>query len=103
MPERGGSRLYLGPTALTGKSVSGADSKFAQGQGYTVSINFTNAGSSQWDALGQKYFHQAVAIELDGVVQSAPVIQPDAQSVQVVWRYRVHQRRPVGFFAERSL
>ena len=46
LPERGGTRLYLGKTALTGKAVSGADSKFAQGQGYTVSINFTNAGSS---------------------------------------------------------
>jgi preprotein translocase subunit SecD len=82
LPERSGTRLYLGPTALTGKAVSGADSKFAQGQGYTVSINFTSAGSTLWDNLGQKYFHQAVAIELDGVVQSAPVIQPDNQAFQ---------------------
>jgi preprotein translocase subunit SecD len=82
LPDRSGNRQYLGPTALTGKAVSGADSKFAQGQGYTVSINFTSAGSTQWDALGQKYFHQAVAIELDGVVQSAPVIQPDNQAFE---------------------
>jgi preprotein translocase subunit SecD len=39
-------------------------------------VNLTNAGSAQWDALAQKQFHQQVAIVLDGIVQSAPSIQP---------------------------
>ncbi|MSO78673.1 MAG: protein translocase subunit SecD [Acidimicrobiia bacterium] len=70
------NRLYLGPTELTGNVVDNARSEFQPGQGWSVAIKFTNEGSAQWDALGEKYFQQRVAIVLDGVVQSAPEIQP---------------------------
>jgi preprotein translocase subunit SecD len=73
------NRLFLGKTALTGKVVNSAKSSFLNGQ-WTVSINFTGSGSSKWDAVGSQYFHQQVAIELDGIVQSAPTIQPDNQA-----------------------
>jgi len=33
-------------------------------------------GSPLWDKVAQENFHQLLAIELDGVVQSAPIIQP---------------------------
>jgi len=76
LPQRGSkNRLYLGKTALTGKVVDNAKSSFRNGQ-WTVSINFTSSGSSKWDQVGAKYFKQQVAIELDGIVQSAPTIQP---------------------------
>jgi preprotein translocase subunit SecD len=71
------SRYYLGPAGLTGKAVSSAKAQFQSGgDGWTVVVNLTNAGSAQWDALAQKQFHQQVAIVLDGIVQSAPSIQP---------------------------
>ncbi len=72
------SRYYLGPGQLTGKAVSSAKAEFVAGQGWTVKMDLTGTGSSQWDALAQKQFHQQVAIVLDGLVQSAPTIQPDA-------------------------
>ena len=40
-------------------------------------MNLTGKGSGQWDALAQQQFHKQVAIVLDGIVQSAPTIQPD--------------------------
>ena len=73
------NRLYLGKTVLTGSVVNSAKSSFLNGQ-WTVSINFTGSGSAKWDAVGSQYFHQQVAIELDGIVQSAPTIQPDVQA-----------------------
>ena len=69
-------RYYLGKAGLTGKAVSSAKSEFISGQGWTVKMNLTDKGSSQWDALAQQQFHKQVAIVLDGLVQSAPQIQP---------------------------
>jgi preprotein translocase subunit SecD len=71
------SRLYLGPAALTGKAVSSAKAEFISSQGWTVKMDLTGSGSSQWDQLAQKQFHKQVAITLDSIVQSAPTIQPN--------------------------
>ena len=86
------NRLYLGKTALTGKVVDSAKSSFLNGQ-WTVSINFTGSGSAKWDAVGSQYFHQQVAIELDGIVQSAPTIQTRRPGVQLLRRYRADHRQ----------
>jgi preprotein translocase subunit SecD len=43
-------------------------------------VDLTSKCSSQWDALAQQQFHKQVAIVLDGIVQSAPTIQPDSQA-----------------------
>jgi preprotein translocase subunit SecD len=70
-------RYYLGKAALTGKgTVDTAKSEFVSGQGWTVKMDLTGSGSSKWDALAQQQFHKQVAIVLDGLVQSAPTIQP---------------------------
>jgi preprotein translocase subunit SecD len=74
------SRYYLGPAGLTGKAVGSAKAEFVSGQGWTVKVDLTSKGSSQWDALAQQQFHKQVAIVLDGIVQSAPTIQPDSQA-----------------------
>jgi preprotein translocase subunit SecD len=76
----GGSRLFLGPTALTGKGVAGAKREFQQGQGYAVSVEFNDEGAQAFDQLAATSFplpppQNQVAIVLDGVVQSAPAFQ----------------------------
>ncbi len=76
----GAPRLLLGPTELTGKGVDSARSRFAQGEGYTVSVRFTDKGAAAFDALAATSFPKSppenqVAIVLDGVVQSAPAFQ----------------------------
>ena len=74
---RGANRYYLGKAGLTGKgTVDTAKAEFQPGQGWTVKMDLTGKGSSKWDALAQQQFHKQVAIVLDGIVQSAPTIQP---------------------------
>jgi preprotein translocase subunit SecD len=69
-------RYLLGPTELTGRVVSSASAVPPQiGSQWSVQVNFTNAGSPQFDALAAKYVNKQVAIVLDGVVESAPTIQ----------------------------
>ncbi|MFO7592198.1 MAG: protein translocase subunit SecD [Acidimicrobiia bacterium] len=84
----GAPRLLLGPTELTGNGVASARSRFAQGEGYTVSVRFTDKGASAFDALAAASFPKAppenqVAIVLDGVVQSAPAFQAESFSGDV--------------------
>ena len=74
------TRYYLGKAGLTGAAVSSAKSEFVSGQGWTVKMSLTGKGSTQWDALAQQQFHKQVAIVLDGLVQSAPSIQPQQQA-----------------------
>lgn len=69
-----GERMRLGPAELTGKAVRSARARFRDIQ-WGVSVFFTKKGSGEFDALANRYFQQQVAIVLDGVVQSAPVIQ----------------------------
>lgn len=84
LPNKPGSknstRYFLGPAGLTGSAVGSAKAEFVTGQGWTVKMDLTSSGSGQWDALAQKQFHQQVAIVLDGIVQSAPTIQPQSQA-----------------------
>lgn len=82
------ARLMLGPTALTGKAVDSAKSRFSQGQGYAVTVAFTDTGAQQFDNLAAVSFPKSppenqVAITLDGVVQSAPAFRTDSFSGDV--------------------
>jgi len=73
-------RYYLGPTAMTGRDTGGADSEFAQGEGYGVNLDLTESGLEKFNQLAGEAFpkpppQNSVAIVLDGVVQSAPAFQ----------------------------
>jgi len=69
-------RYMLGPAELTGHAVKTAYAQQNQAGAWEVNYTLTPTGSPAWDAMASKYFHQIIAIELDGVVQSAPIIQP---------------------------
>lgn len=80
--DRNGTPRYeLGPTALTGKLVTGADARFLGGaDGWVVDLTFNSEGSTKFNALAAASFSKsppqnAVAIVLDGVVQSAPAFR----------------------------
>jgi preprotein translocase subunit SecD len=76
-----GPRYELGPTALTGKGVSTAKSRFAGGSdGWVVDLTLNSDGASKFNQLAAESFpkqqpQNAVAIVLDGVVQSAPAFR----------------------------
>ncbi len=82
----GNVRYLLGPTALTGSGVSGAQREFINGQGYVVAMDLNGDGNAAFNELaGQQYAqpspsgqqggHGAIAITLDSIVQSAPEVQ----------------------------
>jgi preprotein translocase subunit SecD len=70
-------RYVLGPAQLTGKAVKSAVAQQNQAGAWVVNYTLTSTGSPAWDKVAQENFHALLAIELDGVVQSAPLIQPD--------------------------
>ena len=81
LPQLGtpGLRYVLGPAELTGRAVKSAQAVDST-QGWVVNYTLTAVGSPLWDKVAEENFHAPVAIELDGVVQSAPIIQPTQTS-----------------------
>ncbi len=78
LPSLGSSiRYVLGPAQLTGQAVKTALAQQNQLGAWVVNYSLTGAGSPAWDKVAQANFHAMLAIELDGVVQSAPLIQPN--------------------------
>jgi len=80
LPGSGGVRYLLGPSQLTGHAVKSAQATQDQTGAWVVSYTLTSTGSVAWDRVAQQNFHQIIAIDLDGVVQSAPLIQPGSSS-----------------------
>ena len=74
----GGLRYLAGPAALNGHIVKSAIATLSTTQGWVVDVALTGTGGKAWDTLAAKYFHEIITIELDGVVQSAPLTLPNA-------------------------
>jgi preprotein translocase subunit SecD len=73
--DQGAARLRLGPTLMTGKDVKTASAAFESGQGWVVHLSFTGDGFKKFNEIAAQYVGQQIAIVLDGVVQSYPVIK----------------------------
>lgn len=67
----------LGPTLLTGDSVSNASPQFAPqgGSGYQVNLQFKGKGIDKFGEITTKYTKKQLAIVLDGSIITAPTIQ----------------------------
>jgi len=80
-PDLSGPRYLLGPSQLSGKAVASATAQppdIGNGGSNTnwfVSITFTSSGGPGFDKLAAANYQKQVAIVLDGVVESTPVIQ----------------------------
>jgi len=70
------SRYLLGPAKLTGHAIARAQAEQTQLGKWVVAYTLTSQGTPAWEKLAQASFHAIVAIELDGQVYSAPIIQP---------------------------
>jgi preprotein translocase subunit SecD len=65
----------LGPTLLTGRAISSASSTFDSSQGgWLIEVHFKN--DDFVNKVAKPEVNKQVAIVLDGVVQSAPTLQP---------------------------
>ena len=69
------ARYRLGPSELTGSAVKSARAQFDPNGGWQVDFTLTGDGSKAFDELAARNLQRQVAIVLDGVVKSAPVIQ----------------------------
>jgi preprotein translocase subunit SecD len=76
LPDRDNEYCYvLGPAIVTGKSVGKADAGYnSTSSKWVTNIKFKN--DDFLDKIAQPLVGQLIAIELDGVVQSAPEINP---------------------------
>jgi preprotein translocase subunit SecD len=93
-------RMLLGPAELTGKIVQpgSAVAQLSSTGQWTVNMTLTSSGSTGWDTMTQTYFHRIIGIELDGVVQSAPITQP----TQSAWSSFQGQVQISGSFSQQS-
>ena len=77
----GGERYVLGPSEMTGHAIGSATATQNQTGQWVVDYSLNGAANSAlWDKVAQANFHQLLGIELDGVVYSAPIIQPSQSS-----------------------
>ena len=94
---------------LSGQDIVDARPAFDERNQPCVSIQFSSRGADQFERVTEELIHQQFAIVLDGVVQSAPVIQQEnqrrqgfhhgsftteeAQDLAVVLRFRLPARQ----------
>lgn len=71
-------RFLVGPTLLTlsSKVASAKVVKSAISGGWLVEIRLNRGESILWDRVAKTYFHRQLAIDLNGVIVEAPLIQP---------------------------
>ena len=74
-------RLVLGPAEVTNSAIatSRAVSPPRFGQ-WTVDCTLTSQGTPSWNALAEDSFHEYIAVDMDGVVITAPLIEPGNSS-----------------------
>jgi hypothetical protein len=71
------ARLVLGPAQMTNASMGSAVARKAYPGGpWVVDYTTTASGAPRWDRVANENFHQQLAIDFDGTVVSAPLIQP---------------------------
>jgi preprotein translocase subunit SecD len=71
-------RYRLGPAELTGRALSGANATIDETGQWLVGFTLGSKGSKDFDDLAQRNYQRQVAIDLDGVVKSAPTINAQA-------------------------
>jgi len=71
------NRYVLGPAAVKGQAISSAKAIVDTGSGqWSVQFNLTGTGEKEWNAMAAKVGQgNQIAIDLDGVVKSAPSLQ----------------------------
>jgi hypothetical protein len=72
----GPPRYILGPAEMSTRSIASAVAQRGPDGQWVVHFSTTTAGAALWDKLAHENFHQLIAIDFNGVVYSAPLMQP---------------------------
>jgi hypothetical protein len=75
-PTSKGIRYVLGPAVMTSRAIASATATKNQAGAWVVNWTTTSAGAAVWDKVTRASFHQLLAVEVGGVVVSAPIIEP---------------------------
>ena len=71
-------RFVLGPATRGDTDIAKASSLFDTSIGqWAVAYTLTPSGSRAWDRIARAGFHEYLAFDLDGLVETAPLIQPN--------------------------
>jgi hypothetical protein len=73
-------RCVLGPVEMSSRAIATASALRNRTGQWVVHYTTTAAGAALWDRATRESFHQFLGIELNGVVYSAPIIQPTQTS-----------------------
>jgi hypothetical protein len=73
-------RCVLGPAEMSSRAIGKATATRTPSGQWVVDYTTTNAGAALWDKVAEENFHQLIGTELDGVVYTAPIIQPTQTS-----------------------
>jgi hypothetical protein len=74
-------RFVLGPAQMGSDAVASASAVFDRDiNEWTVNVTLTASGAAQYDNAAETNFHRYMAIDLNGRVLSAPIIEPTQAS-----------------------
>jgi hypothetical protein len=80
LPSSGGNGQYarwvLGPAGITSADIADVRAQHVPGTGWVLDVTLTPPGAARWDAFAFQYFHEPIAVDVDGAVVSAPVTEP---------------------------
>jgi hypothetical protein len=73
-------RYVLGPSQMSGSAIARARASRDQTGQWVVKYTTTSDGAAVWNSVAKNAFHSLLAVEVDGVVISAPLIEPSQLS-----------------------
>lgn len=79
-PTSKGVRYVLGPAVMTSRSIASATAVKTPAGLWVVDWTTTPSGSALWNRVARASFHQLLALDVGGVVVSAPIIEPTQSS-----------------------
>jgi len=74
------TRCVLGPSVMSSRAIATATVTQTQTHQWVVDYSTTDAGATVWDRVAEQNFHQLLAVEVNGVVYTAPILQPTQSS-----------------------
>ncbi|HEY1651061.1 MAG TPA: hypothetical protein VGG09_04185 [Acidimicrobiales bacterium] len=78
-PTSQGTRYLLDPSEMNSSAIASATATKGKA-GWTVDWTTTSSGATQWDKVARQSFHQMLAVDVAGIVVSAPIIEPAEKS-----------------------
>jgi preprotein translocase subunit SecD len=74
-----GDRIVAGPAEVANVDVVSAQASLNSPE-WVLDLNLTTAGEKAYNALAKNQFHAYIAVDIDGTIVSAPIIEPTSST-----------------------